>query len=68
MLTCLSNASSHVPFRDSLLTTLLRDSLDSSASVTYVLACLNPGMEQACGGMHAWGACVGMCGWDVWVG
>ena len=46
VLTGLCNSSSYVPFRDSLLTTMLRDSLEAPATVTYVLACLNPGLEQ----------------------
>ena len=33
-----------MPFRDSMLTMMLRDSLES-ACVTRVLACLNPGVE-----------------------
>ena len=45
VLTSLKNGDSYVPFRDSLLTHMLRSSL-SGTCVTRVLACLNPGDVQ----------------------
>ena len=45
VLTALKEAQHHVPFRDSLLTQMLRSSLKGTC-VTRVLACINPGTIQ----------------------
>ncbi|KAL1523372.1 hypothetical protein AB1Y20_018315 [Prymnesium parvum] len=45
VLTALKNGDSHVPFRDSLLTRMLRSSFQQSC-MTRVLACINPGINS----------------------
>ena len=45
MLTALKEGTNHVPFRDALLTQMLRTSLKGTC-VTRVLACINPGTIQ----------------------
>ena len=42
VLTALKEGDNHVPFRDSMLTQMLRDSLEGTC-MTRLLACLNPG-------------------------
>ena len=46
MITALAKRDLYVPYRDSTLTKMLRDSLEQRCAC-IVLACLNPGMEQA---------------------
>ena len=46
VLTGLKNGQAHIPYRDSLLTRMLRDCLSGSNCKTMVLACLNPGFTE----------------------
>ena len=45
VLTGLKNGQSHIPYRDSLLTRMLKDSLAGDCK-TMVLACINPGFLE----------------------
>lgn len=45
VLTALSHHLPHVPYRDSVLTRMLSNALGGDCE-TYVLACINPGLEQ----------------------
>ena len=46
VLTALKEGQSYVPYRDNLLTQMLRISLEKPDCMTFVLACINPGFEQ----------------------